>query len=629
MNNIGAAGAGTMPAQDGKNVTASAPKRRPLYFASGERRIFGWYHAAIPDHARDCAVVVCNPLGYEYTHSHRSLRHLAEELSASGLAALRFDYDGTGDSPGEDLAPDRVNCWLQDIRAAVTTARELSGCSRICLLGVRMGAGLAAVVASQDDIDHLVLWNPCSGRAYVREMKALAMAAATETDNTLGFESAGFMLLHETAEQLKSINLLKLPFQHDCDVLLIQRDDIEFDPALEQRLRTDGVDVTQLALPGYANMMAEPQFTIVPATAIAAIADWLEKRTSQRQLQQLPTALQRIDTYNDVVASQAGVEIVEHCCLFGKHDLLFGIATEPKHHANTATRPAVVLLNAGSVHHVGPNRLYVTLARKLAALGYLCFRFDLQGLGESALRHGKRENHPYPDSASDDTANALQFLHERFGHSDFVLAGLCSGAHSAFHAGKDLLQFNISEIILINPLTFRYVEGMSLETTSHYMDVAYYKGSARQLRSWLKLLRGQVDIGNLLRLGWSQLKIMTKTIFDAQRERLFNQPTSQLSADIRVLLAHNRALSLFVADSEPGYSLLSGNAKYMTAKGMKSKIIGVQFVAKGDHTFSRFSPRRDVVERICAHIDTRYGRYHNPTKQSPRPQNGSSTSVQQ
>jgi hypothetical protein len=45
-------------------------------------------------------VVVVPTVGYEYWTSHRTMRTLAERLGAQGCVALRFDFDGTGDSPG-------------------------------------------------------------------------------------------------------------------------------------------------------------------------------------------------------------------------------------------------------------------------------------------------------------------------------------------------------------------------------------------------------------------------------------------------------------------------------------------------------------------------------------------------
>jgi alpha-beta hydrolase superfamily lysophospholipase len=516
---------------------------------------------------------------------------------------LRFDYDATGDSPNEDLAPNRLECWLQDIRAAISTARNLSGQTDICLLGVRMGATLAALIASADDIAQLVLWNPCGGKHYVREMKALARASANETDDAIGFESAGFTLLHETADRLKTIDLLKLPFRKDSKILLLQRDDIDSDPALEQHLRRCGAEVTQLKVPGYADMMAEPQFTVVPDAAIHQIVSWLTARVS---VASPVSRSDHSDVFSETFTAQDGIGLVENAYQFGATRHLFGIATRAQNATSHDNKPAFVLINSGSVHRVGPNRLYITLARKLAARGFLCFRFDLHGLGDSISQPGERENHPYPTSAVSDTEHALKFLREEFGCARFILAGLCSGAHTAFHSGLSLLQYNIAEIILINPLTYRYVEGMSLATTSHYMDVAYYKGSARKLSSWLKLLRGKVDIINLFKLGIAQLKVTARSGLEYLREKLLDRATTQLSADLRTLFANQRLLSLFVAANDPGYSLLAGEARYMTMKGMNTNCIRLQFIPRADHTFSQRAPRHDVIDRICAHLTAQY-----------------------
>ena len=59
----------------------------------------------------------------------------------------------------------------------------------------------------------------------------------------------------------------------------------------------------------------------------------------------------------------------EEVLLFGRTRALVGIITDPPHAARRQPLPAVILVNVGLVHRVGPNRLYVKLARSLAALG--------------------------------------------------------------------------------------------------------------------------------------------------------------------------------------------------------------------------------------------------------------------
>src|SRR3954471_16221581 len=189
-------------------------ERRPLYFEQSRARgaegpIFGWYHSTPAALQSDCAAVICGPLGHEYTRSHRTMRHLADRLAEQGIPALRFDYHGIGDSPGAELDVDRVAYWQASIRAAIRQARAISGRERICLIGVRLGGILAAAVACDTAVDLLVLWNvPAKGKAYVRELQAIAMAAQRDPQaSERGLESAGFTMAPQTLDALRKIDL--------------------------------------------------------------------------------------------------------------------------------------------------------------------------------------------------------------------------------------------------------------------------------------------------------------------------------------------------------------------------------------------------------------------------------------
>ena len=71
----------------------------------------------------------------------------------------------------------------------------------------------------------------------------------------------------------------------------------------------------------------------------------------------------------------------EHAIVFGREATSVGIVTEPAAKHTSPSLPAVVILNSGVIHRVGPNRIYVALARDLAALGFPVLRFDLSGIG--------------------------------------------------------------------------------------------------------------------------------------------------------------------------------------------------------------------------------------------------------
>ncbi len=88
--------------------------------------------------------------------------------------------------------------------------------------------------------------------------------------------------------------------------------------------------------------------------------------------------------------------------------------------ARPTDRPAAVILNAGIVHRVGPNRMFVTLARRLAAAGTFVLRFDLSGIGDSETRNDGLA--PF-DSSLADIREVLDMLESTRQIRRVVLAG--------------------------------------------------------------------------------------------------------------------------------------------------------------------------------------------------------------
>lgn len=146
----------------------------PLYFGTSTARLFGVYHPAESAHHRSCGVVICAPFGHEYIRAHRLLRQLAVQLSRGGFHVLRFDYLGCGDSAG-DAEHGSPSQWIADIATAIDELRDTSEVRRVCLVGLRLGATLAASAANQrDDVDAVVLWDPIlDGGRYLEDLQLL------------------------------------------------------------------------------------------------------------------------------------------------------------------------------------------------------------------------------------------------------------------------------------------------------------------------------------------------------------------------------------------------------------------------------------------------------------------------
>ncbi|MGB3609537.1 MAG: alpha/beta hydrolase [Cellvibrio sp.] len=581
--------------------------RDAFYVPSAESCVFTWLHQPGSSQWRKQVVVLCGPMGYEYTHSHRTVKHLADSFAQQGFIALRFDWHGLGDSPGSELDDRRLVTWLANIRALIDYARGAWPDCQVCLVGLRFGATLACLAAAQSEINNLLLWEPVvKGRAYVRELTALSRFAATAEAHQDYIESAGFLMSAATADEIKNINLLNEQLQLKGKVLIAMRDDRSGDDALFQKLLADGLDVLQMSLPGYTDMMAEPQDTIVPFSAIDSMVQWLlnshNELTEKTAVNTEPARVLLLDNNAPGVA-----QIHEQPHWYDEQRKLFAISSCPAVGCNPSL-PAVLLVNSGSVHHVGPNRVYTQLARTFAALGYFVLRLDLEGLGDSFKADVARENHPYQPGAVDNVYQAMTYLMEQGVANQFIVGGICSGAHTAFHCALRAVEQNrrslLSEVLLINPLTFYWHEGMSLAIPAEAQnlhDTAYYRQSIRNLDKWKKLLSGKAETGYIFRYAAERCRQLVQGQVKNIREILLNQ-RSRLAEDIDRITEQGIRIRFLLSSTDPGYDIVKSEARRTLRKGIARQTMALDLIDGADHTFSKKIKR----ERLLAIISERY-----------------------
>jgi alpha-beta hydrolase superfamily lysophospholipase len=154
-------------------MSARADMETPFYFGP-ERSLFGLFHASTTPARK--AVLLCPPLGQDQIRCHRLYRQLAQALAAEGIAVLRFDYYGSGDSAGGSADMDWHRC-LADTAAAADELRARSGAYRVLAFGARLGGSIALASAVQARLGGIVAWDPVlDGRAYVAQLDALQSA---------------------------------------------------------------------------------------------------------------------------------------------------------------------------------------------------------------------------------------------------------------------------------------------------------------------------------------------------------------------------------------------------------------------------------------------------------------------
>jgi pimeloyl-ACP methyl ester carboxylesterase len=576
---------------------------QPRFFGPRDCRLFGWYHAP-PDGTRDCAVVLCNPWGYEALCTHRSYVHFAQRLAAAGFPTLRFDYLGTGDSSGEDdLAADQLQSWIRSIRCARREAESVSGVSSVAIFGLRLGATLAAAAAAEERVESLILWAPLlRGRAYARELRAFGLIRQpgrpqVESDDGGLLEASGFFFTPQVVDELAAVDLLKTAAKPCEAALLLARDDQQLEKPLANSLAKLGVDAAFRYVPGYAEMMREPHQSILPAAVFDEAIGWLSKRHGWRTS---PAA--RATPSLSAPSGFADLELAgcrERAIVFGSKGVLTGILTEPLN-LQRASSSAVLLLNVGSNHHIGPSRIWVSLARGWARKGFRVLRFDVTGLGDSFAPDEPASQRLYAKASIPDLKEALDLLQAEAGVQEALVVGLCSGAYLAFYAA--LADPRIRALALMNLQTFHWKAGDSLEIAlrGSYKSTQFYLGAALRQRIWIRLFRGEVNLFGILGALTSRLGRKLKFLF---RPTQRDPDSIDVAQAFRSLTDRGTRVLLVYSGEDGGRDeidlQLGRNARKMRGRsGFRMEI-----VEGADHIFTSRSTRERLTSLLGRQLE--------------------------
>lgn len=225
---------------------------------------------------------------------------------------------------------------------------------------------------------------------------------------------------------------------------------------------------------------------------------------------------------------------------------------------------ALVLLNAGLVHHAGPFRVYAELARGVAAAGFPVLRFDQSGLGDSPVAAAADAGRKVCEVVA-----AAEAVMRETGARKVVVGGICSGADDAFQLAESVPA--LAGLLLI--------DGVAYRTPGFW---------ARYLRS--KLLDGE-QLRRALRLHNGNLPGMGD---------FRDFPERGVAAERMHRLARVGVRSLFV--------FTGGAYRYFNHRGQLAACLGSAALAKtrleywpdSDHTFYQGRHRDRLLETIVA-----------------------------
>lgn len=282
--------------------------------------------------------------------------------------------------------------------------------------------------------------------------------------------------------------------------------------------------------------------------------------------------------------------MMEKAHKFGAHDHLVGIASIPDDRASSEGRPAILFLNAGILHRVGPYGLYVDLARTVASDGFFSLRFDLAGIGDSQMTP---EIMDYKEKVLSDIRDAMDWMQQKYHAETFVLAGLCSGAVNGYHAA--VADARVTGLVMMDGFDYR-TRGFYFRHYGPYLKrpAAFVKGMCRVLCR---------KISQLFR----------KNEYERQQAAIFTNelPPRQIAAGCFASMAERGVSLLSIYSGGIPYEYNSGKQFLeMFPKVDFKGLLQLEYFADADHTYTAYAQRKKLIACIRQWINDKHGVRH-------------------
>ena len=276
----------------------------------------------------------------------------------------------------------------------------------------------------------------------------------------------------------------------------------------------------------------------------------------------------------------------ERAVRFGRSGSLIGVVTDPSASDSTAKRPAIILLGAGLVHHVGPHRLYVKLARRLASEGFVVLRFDFSGIGDSGA---PRDDQSLDEIAVVETREAMDWLHDTRNVHRFVLMAICSGAGFSFRTA--CADPRVVGISLINAAGHRWGTSDERRRTLARHYVRMLGAPSFRRNNWRKLVTLEFDYRGMLRAAALQF-----------RQRLTSRsappppPAAQsIALAFNALVARGVRVLIVYSEGDEGWDYFQLFLRQRLGVLLSGEQVELVVVGGANHTFTLLSHQHALL----------------------------------
>ena len=424
------------------------------------------------------AVLMITPFAEERKGTLPVFMQTARVLAKDGIASLRFDFAGCGDSEG-DFGTTPPAHFDADCDAALAWLSSAFPAAPIAVLGARTGALQAIrLAAKQPTVNALILWSPVTGLDFVRQLLQRRMVNDMVA---YGKAQESRASLDERLRKGETIDLdgyaISGSFYAWAQTLVVQpatvptflvaggHDEKTMTTCAEQAQRSERAD---LRFPPFWNTVGHVDLTQL----ISQTRAWLVSRLSHAVF---PIAL--TDFSSDTAFAQfLSLGEVPNC--------LRVIADTPE--GNPCA--GVLFLHGWSGDRTGPHRLFVRFARRLAQDGFLCFRPDFYGRG---LSDGEAADASIA-RMTENAQSALDALKQRLPpNTPLVVVAICSGCKVALSLAAK--RQDISKLVLWSAESMGSLRSSATGLRKTLNALSSYARKLLRPETWKKIISGKVQ----------------------------------------------------------------------------------------------------------------------------------------
>ena len=123
----------------------------------------------LPENAKK---IVCMFHGFtgNKTEHNGHFRNLARQLAKKGVASIRLDYHGNGESDGEFNEFTFLDA-VDDAKRILNYAHNLEGINEVAILGFSFGGAISSLIANDENCDQLVLISAAANMPQLAQNK--------------------------------------------------------------------------------------------------------------------------------------------------------------------------------------------------------------------------------------------------------------------------------------------------------------------------------------------------------------------------------------------------------------------------------------------------------------------------